>query len=86
MNKFICDKCGLCCKSLSGNPLAKELDNGNGICKYLNPDTNLCNIYDERPDICNVEKGYAYFKTAMTYDEYLELNYDLCKKLKRRKI
>ena len=86
MNNFICDKCGLCCQNIGGNPLAKDLDNGNGVCKFYDPITKLCKIYDERPDICNVEKGYKYYKNRMSYEEYLELNYKLCDVLKRRKV
>ncbi|MCR5543552.1 MAG: YkgJ family cysteine cluster protein [Eubacterium sp.] len=84
MNSFMCDKCGLCCQNIGG--IASELDNGKGVCKFYDFQTKLCKIYDTRPDICNVEKGYVFFKDVMSYEEYIDLNYKLCKELKRRSL
>ena len=81
---FKCDKCGLCCKSLAGNPIYKDLDRGDGICKYLVD--NLCSIYDNRPLLCRVDDAYnEYFKNCMTLGEYYEENYKICNILKLKK-
>lgn len=78
---FKCDKCGECCRHLDKSDLYRELDRGDGVCKYLVQ--NLCSIYDERPLLCRVDVSYdAYFKSAMTKDEYYRLNYEGCKSIK----
>jgi hypothetical protein len=83
MEKFKCDCCGLCCRNIGGNPFAENLDAGDGICKFLDREKNLCTIYDNRPDFCNVEKGYKkYFAELYNEEEYLQLNYEYCAKLK----
>lgn len=79
--KFNCDKCGLCCKSLAGNPIYKDLDRGDGICKFLVD--NLCSIYEDRPLLCRVDDAYnEYFKNSMTLEEYYKENYKICNILK----
>ncbi len=83
MEKFKCDRCGLCCRHIKGNPFSKGFDAGDGVCKFLNRKTNLCTIYDNRPDFCNVEKGYKkYFAELYSEEDYLRLNYEFCAKLK----
>lgn len=82
MVEFICKKCGLCCQNLHLNSIYDDMHNGNGICKFLDLRNNLCSIYDTRPDICNVKKGYDLFKENMSFDQYVENNYSVCKKLK----
>jgi len=78
-NKFICNKCGLCCRNIDLVEVLNDFHNGNGICRYLNMETNLCNIYDNRPDICNVEKSYElFFAERYSEDEYIEMNYEGC--------
>lgn len=78
---FHCDKCGACCRNLSYSPLYKELDRGDGICKYLNG--NLCSIYDKRPLVCRVDDSYnVLFKDKLSLEEYYQLNYEACIKLK----
>lgn len=63
--------------------MLKEFENGRGECIHLTKN-NLCDIYDSRPDICNIEKMYElYFKSTMTYDEYLRENYKACVKLQK---
>jgi len=63
------------------SPLYKELDRGDGICRYL--DGNLCSIYQTRPLICRIDECYdLYFKDKITKQEFYELNYQMCKKLK----
>lgn len=80
---FLCDCCGLCCMKVSISELYIDLDRGDGICKYFCIKTKLCNIYENRPDKCNVDKTYdIQFKDVMNREEYYELNYQECKKLK----
>lgn len=82
MDKFVCDKCGLCCQNLNLNPIYAELDDGTGTCKYYDKETRLCKIYENRPLICNVEAGYQLYKDQLSYADYIRLNYDMCKRLK----
>lgn len=79
---FKCDKCGLCCRSLHKSPIYAELHNGDGVCKFLNE--NLCSIYETRPLVCRVDESYdAFFKEQMSYEEYIQRNYECCEILKR---
>ena len=78
---FKCDKCGICCKMLTGIPQLAAFDRGDGVCIHLKD--NLCSIYESRPDICNVGKMYFFFKEQMSEDEYLQLMSDSCKVLKQ---
>lgn len=81
---FQCDKCGLCCRSLSGIDLFKDLDRGDGICIHFDEKTNLCKIYDSRPLLCKVDEYYDhYFSSLMTREEYEQLNYAACVQLKQ---
>lgn len=78
---FKCDKCGLCCKSLSNSPLYDSLNRGDGVCKFLNG--NLCSIYENRPLLCRVDEAYeAYFKSVMPLNDYYSMNYKVCNHLK----
>ena len=82
---FGCDCCGMCCMNLSASPLYSDLDGGDGIWIYFDCDTHLCTIYSERPNKCNVDLSYSlYFKEKMTKEEYYNLNYEMCKRFKRR--
>ena len=80
---FICDKCGLCCQSLKGIDLYKDLDDGTGTCKYFDKNTNLCKIYYHRPEKCNVEAMYKYFEDKLTYNKWINLNIMSCQELKQ---
>lgn len=82
MDNFVCDKCGLCCQNLDKNSLYKDLDDGTGVCIHYDKETHLCKIYDSRPVKCNIEKAYYEFDFDMPYSEYMELNYEACRKLK----
>ncbi|MBU5488793.1 YkgJ family cysteine cluster protein [Clostridium sp. MSJ-8] len=82
---FKCDCCGLCCMNVGTSELYSDLDRGDGICRYFNDSTRLCSIYQNRPDRCNVDRMYELvFSKSMSKDEYYELNYEACEKLKRR--
>lgn len=79
---FNCNKCGACCRNLKLSSIYRDLDRGDGVCKYL--DGNLCSIYLKRPLICRVDESYELlYKEKISLDEYYQLNYEACKKLKR---
>ena len=81
---FACDKCGECCRNLDRSPLYKDLHDGDGVCRYLKD--NMCSIYDKRPLLCRVDECYKiFFKDEFDYEEYLQLNYESCKKIKEKK-
>ena len=81
--RFKCDKCGLCCKCISLNPIFVALDRGDGVCKYLKD--NLCSIYEERPLICRIDDCYnAYFEKQYTIEEFYSMNEEICSQLKNR--
>lgn len=80
--EFKCSKCGCCCRSIKYYEPAEHLDRGDGVCKYYDEKTKLCTIYDFRPDICKVDKMYRLFKDKMTWNEYIDFNYDSCEKLR----
>ncbi len=80
---FHCDKCGLCCKTVSMSEVYKDLDRGDGTCRFYNDETRLCNIYVERPLRCRIEECYpVFFADMMTKEEYYEMNYAACNILK----
>lgn len=84
--KFICDKCGLCCKNIKGIDELKDYHDGNGICKYLTND-NLCSIYQNRPGVCNGEYVFeTYFSKIFTKEEFIKKSYEICKIFKQCKI
>ena len=79
---FKCDKCGQCCKNLHRSSVYDGLHDGDGICKFLKG--NICAIYETRPLICDVEKSYdVFFKDKLSYQAYIQLNYDCCEILKK---
>ena len=80
---FNCDCCGLCCMNLKKSSLFNDLDRGDGICIYFDIGTKLCTIYSHRPVKCNVDKLFKlFFKGKITKEQYYQLNYSACKKLK----
>lgn len=79
---FPCDRCGLCCQQLTGIRLYQDLDDGTGVCKYFDRNNKLCTIYDTRPLKCRVSESYVYFQSCMSYDQYIQMNIEGCKKLK----
>ena len=86
--KFVCNRCGCCCKNIKYYEPAQFLDRGDGVCKYYNDADKACTIYDFRPDFCRVDKMYKLYKDKMTWDEYVDLNYEECielRKLEREK-
>lgn len=71
--------------NLKASSIYADLDRGDGICRFFNVDNKLCNIYTERPTKCNVDKTYElYFKNTHTLEQYYQMNYEACEKLKRR--
>nr|WP_159676003.1 YkgJ family cysteine cluster protein [Enhydrobacter sp. AX1] len=83
-SSFPCSSCGLCCKSLSNNPLATDLNRGDGVCRHLDEETKLCKIYTERPLVCRVEDFYNTFLTdKYSWDGFVKLNLAICEKLQK---
>lgn len=81
---FQCNKCGQCCRNLNKSDLYKELDRGDGVCKYLKE--NQCSVYEDRPLLCRIDECYEkFFNKQYTLDEYYKLNYEVCKRLQKRK-
>ncbi len=59
------------------------MDDGTGVCRFLDRQTNFCTIYASRPLFCNVDATYGVlFREKMTREEFYDLNYRACKKLK----
>ena len=81
---FVCDKCGICCRSISGILSLQEYDRGDGVCVHLNDDTNLCMIYDARPMICQVDECYDHFFSHISRDDFDDWNTQACLELKLR--
>ena len=80
---FVCNQCGECCKNLDKSELYKDLDRGDGVCIFL--DKNRCSIYHDRPLLCRIDDCYEkYFKSKYSLEEYYELNYQVCRKLKEK--
>ncbi|MEL3908306.1 MAG: hypothetical protein P1P64_04755 [Treponemataceae bacterium] len=78
---FKCSACGECCRHLDKSKVYKSLDRGDGVCKYLSG--NMCTIYKDRPLLCRVDESFeAYFKDRMSKEDYYNLNYESCKRLK----
>ena len=76
--------CGNCCRNLDKTDVYRELDRGDGVCMYL--DGNRCSIYENRPLLCRIDESYeVYFKDIYSLEEYYELNYSVCEKLKKRR-
>lgn len=82
--KFYCDQCGLCCKSISYVPELKNFDRGDGVCQHLSEE-GLCLIYDTRPEICRVDEMYEkYFSKTMSREEFYRENMKVCDALKQK--
>lgn len=81
---FKCNSCGECCRNLDKSEIYRNLHEGGGICKYLKGDR--CTIYSQRPLFCRVDECYKeFFELELSLEEYYELNYEMCKKLKSNK-
>ena len=85
VNNFVCDKCGLCCERLNLSHEYDDLNDGTGTCIYFDKRKRLCSIYENRPEKCNIEASYYRFKSVLSYEEYLEINYQTCKLFKEEK-
>lgn len=79
---FNCDKCGICCTKLNLSDLYSELDDGRGTCIYFDKLTKLCSIYENRPEKCNISVMYRYFEKLMTFEQYITMNEESCRRLK----
>lgn len=80
--RFECDRCGECCRHISGIQDLVAFDRGDGTCRHLVD--NQCEIYERRPAICDVERMFeTWFSKAMTWSEYILLTNESCAKLKK---
>ena len=83
---FKCDRCGLCCQNIGGNPVYSDLDNGKGTCRYFDESTNLCRIYKNRPLKSRIDEAYdLWFKNSIGLEDYYELNNEACNILKKNR-
>lgn len=79
MIEWKCDSgCGVCCMHVSG-----LLPNDNGVCKNYNRELKNCNIYETRPMICRVVEGFEVYDFGLTWEEYVEVNRESCKRLRK---
>ena len=82
---FGCEKCILVVRAYLVCELYGHLDDGTGVCNF-DRDTSLCTIYHNRPLICRVDDAYeAFFQDEMTTEQYYEMNYAACRKLRRQR-
>ncbi|WP_374048348.1 YkgJ family cysteine cluster protein [uncultured Bacteroides sp.] len=85
LNKFICEKCGACCRNIErwrynskrlnkllGVELVFPYKDINGICEYLTED-NTCSIYERRPNACRTEYVFSLLKKIGLSDEEIIL-------------
>lgn len=81
---FPCTACGQCCKNVHRSEETKFLDRGDGVCRNLNESTLLCTIYEDRPLVCRVEDYYkANLIDVYEWDEFVELNLQICNELNK---
>ena len=73
--KFLCSKCGACCRRAGLLGLMPQREDG--ACINLDTD-NTCKIYDTRPDFCRVEKMAEKNKDTMSKLLYFELSNSIC--------
>lgn len=78
---YPCERCGACCRHVDLIEGMRNFNRGDGVCKHLTPD-NLCEIYSERPPLCNGEYVYNKFFADMTVEDFHEMIFNLCKKLR----
>lgn len=84
MARWVCTKCGQCCRHVGEVPSMKEYAKDDGTCKFLGED-NLCMIYDKRPPICNVAWVYEnFFKDKVSEDEFYARTQEACDKLQMK--
>ena len=68
---------------VGSSSIYRHLDRGDGVCRFYADETHKCSIYATRPLLCNVDAYYdKYVRGKMSRNEFYELNYDRCRKLK----
>lgn len=78
--RFVCTRCGECCRHVGCVDALRNLDRGDGACRHLSG--SLCSIYSHRPLLCRVEEAYKLlFAPLMTREEYLQRNREICLRL-----
>jgi len=82
---FPCERCGVCCRSISGVFLAKDMVLSNGVCKFFDEEKNLCKIYSTRPIFCNVDAFYNKFLSEkLPRQKFYEQVKNACQKLREK--
>ncbi|WP_084724286.1 YkgJ family cysteine cluster protein [Muribacter muris] len=82
LSPFPCTACGKCCRRVNLSEHTAYLNRGDGVCKYFNEKTRLCNIYENRPFVCRVEDYYkTYLSHIYSWEEFIEINLEICHKL-----
>lgn len=87
MDKFPCDKCGICCRYIDRAIKSIGItdfpySNKDGVCEMLVG--NKCSVYDVRPIICNVDAWIDKF--GINRDWFYKLNMEACTNLKRQEL
>ncbi len=82
MTAFPCNRCGVCCRNVHLAAETQFLDRGDGCCQHYDDNNKLCSIYADRPSICRVDEQYVInYKPFMTWEAFVEINVQACKKL-----
>ena len=80
---FACWSCGACCYFMHKHPDYKDWKHPEkDHCKHLGKD-NKCEIYEPRHEICRVDKQHSKNYSHVSWEEYCEINLDICKLLER---
>lgn len=80
MAKWICTRCGECCRHIGNIPALSGFAREDGSCRFLTED-NLCGIYEKRPLVCNVAGIYGEFFKDVPEEIFYEKTAEACKKL-----
>ena len=82
---FPCERCGVCCRSIAGVFLAKDMVLPNGVCKFFDESNNLCKIYSNRPIFCRVDDFYNKFLSEnIPRQKFYDQVKNACKKLREK--
>jgi len=79
--KWVCDKCGKCCETITN--VIPEFALEDGACKHYDKETKKCRIYFERPLQCRVDELYdKNMKYFMSKEKYYTNQALMCKLVK----
>lgn len=81
-SRFICTRCGLCCRNVRQHEWYRDLDRGDGACRHFADATNLCTIYESRPDACRIDVMYdRHFAPHVPRAAFDAANHAACRAL-----